>query len=253
MECWESLLTASSQYSNSQGMIMNKNIVSWLLATILLTTASLTRAQQPTNVPRIGYLSPGMSASPPASFQAFRRGLHELSYVEGKNIVIKHLFAEGKHDRLPRLAAELVSLKVDLIVVVGGQAAEAAKQATNSIPIVFTLVNDPMGAGLVASLARPGGNATGLSSVSQDLSGKRLELLKEAIPKALRVAVMYDPGDPAKIVEFKETQTAAAHLRVQLQALEVRSLNEFDSAFKAATRAKAGAVLVLPTSILIST
>jgi putative ABC transport system substrate-binding protein len=209
-------------------------------------------AQQPTKVPRIGYLSPGTSARPPASFEAFRRGLHDLGYVEGKNIVIKHLFAEGKHDQLPRLAAELVNLKVDLMVVVGGQAAEAARQATNSIPIVFTLVNDPIEAGLVASLARPGGNITGLSSVSQDLSGKRLELLKEAIPKASRVAVMYDPGDPAKIVEFKETQTAAALLRVQLQALEVRSPDEFDSAFKAATRAKAGALLVLPTSILIS-
>ena len=219
---------------------------------MLLALCFPAQAQQTTKVPRIGYLSPGTSASLPASFEAFRRGLHELGYVEGKNIVIKHLFAEGKHDQLPRLAAELVSLKIDIIVVVGGQAAEAAKQATNSIPIVFTLVNDPIGAGLVASFARPGGNTTGLSSVSQDLSGKRLELLKEAIPKASRVAVMYDPGDPAKIVEFKETQTAAAHLRVQLQALEVRSRDEFDSAFKAATRAKAGAVLVLPTAILIS-
>jgi ABC-type uncharacterized transport system substrate-binding protein len=105
-------------------------------------------AQQATKIPRIGYLSPGTSVSPPASFETFRRGLHELGYVEGKNIVIKHLFAEGKHDRLPRLAAELVSLNVELIVVVGGQAAEAAKQATTSIPIVFTLVNDPIGLGL---------------------------------------------------------------------------------------------------------
>ena len=231
---------------------MSKRIFCIALCALFFAFCMSVEAQQVTKVPRIGYLSPGMSAKPPASFEAFRRGLHELGYVEGKNIVIKHLFAEGKHDQLPKLAAELVSLKVELIVVVGGQAAEAAKQATNSVPIVFTLVNDPIGAGLVASLARPGGNATGLSSVSQDLSGKRLELLKEAIPKALRVAVMYDPGDPAKIVEFKETQTAAAHLRVQLQALEVRSLDEFDSAFKAATRAKAGALLVLPTSVLIS-
>jgi putative ABC transport system substrate-binding protein len=228
-----------------------KKIIHLALSALLFAPCLSAEAQQATKVPRIGYLSPGMSASPPSSFEAFRRGLHELGFVEGKNIVIKHLFAEGKHDRLPKLAAELVSLKVDLIVVVGGQAAEAAKQATNSIPIVFTLVNDPIGAGLVVSLARPGGNVTGLSSVSQDLSGKRLELLKEAIPKASRVAVMYDPGDPAKIVEFKETQTAAAHLRVQLQALEVRRLDEFDGAFKAATRAKAGAVLVLPTAILI--
>jgi ABC-type uncharacterized transport system substrate-binding protein len=231
---------------------MTKKIFCFALLAVLIGLVSFPEAQQVTRVPRIGYLSPGMSASPPASFEAFRRGLYDLGYVEGKNIVIKHLFAEGKHDQLPKLAAELVSLKVELIVVVGGQAAEVAKQATNSVPIVFTLVNDPIGAGLVASLARPGGNVTGLSSVSQDLSGKRLELLKEAIPKASRVAVMYDPGDPAKIVEFKETQTAAAHLRVQLQALEVRSLGEFDSAFKAATKAKADALLVLPTAILIS-
>ena len=230
---------------------MKRKITVLTLSAMLLALCFPAHAQQSTKVPRIGYLSPGASARLPASFEAFRRGLHELGYVEGKNIVIKHLFAEGKHDQLPRLAAELVSLKIDIIVVVGGQAAEAAKQATTSIPIVFTLVNDPIGAGLVASFARPGGNITGLSSVSQDLSGKRLELLKEAIPKASRVAVMYDPGDPAKIVEFKETQTAAAHLRVQLQALEVRSRDEFDSAFKAATRAKAGAVLVLPTAILI--
>jgi putative ABC transport system substrate-binding protein len=235
----------------SRRKLMKKRVIGFALSAVLFGLCLPAQAQQATKVPRIGYLSPGASASPPASFKAFRRGLDDLGYVDGKNIVIKHLFAEGKHDHLPKLAAELVSLKVELIVVVGGQAAEAAKQATNSIPIVFTLVNDPIGAGLVASFARPGGNVTGLSSVSQDLSGKRMELLKEAIPKVSRVAVMYDPGDPAKIVEFKETQTAAPHLRVQLQALEVRRRDEFDSAFKAATRAKAGAVLVLPTAILI--
>jgi putative ABC transport system substrate-binding protein len=237
---------------NTGAKSMSGKIFIWLLATVLLTTVSPAQAQQATKIPRIGYLSPGASASPPSSFEAFRRGLHELGYLEGKNIVIKHVFAEGRNDRLTKLATELVTLKVDVIVVVGGQAAEAAKQATNSIPIVFTLVNDPIKAGLVASHARPGGNATGLTSVSQDISGKRLELLKEAIPKVSRVAVMYDPGDPAKILEFKEAQTAAAHLQMQLQALEVRSVGEFDSAFKTATRAKIGAVLVLPTSILIS-
>jgi len=135
-------------------------------------------------------------------------------------------------------------------VTTGTPAAQAAKNATTRIPIVMALISDPVGAGLVASLARPGGNLTGLSSVSQDLSGKRLELLKEAIPKVSRVGVLYDPNDPAKVAEFKEIEVAARPLGVQLQSLEVRSLDELESGFKAATKGKAGALLVLPTTIL---
>jgi putative ABC transport system substrate-binding protein len=205
-------------------------------------------AQQAKTIPRMGYLSPGSPSSSP-NREMFLQGLRDLGYVEVKNILIESRYADGKSDRLPDLAADLVRLKVDVIVTVGGQASQAAKTATTTIPIVFTLVNDPVGAGLVASLARPSGNLTGLSSVSPDLSGKRLELLKEAIPKASRVAVLYDPNDPAKIAEFREIEVDARPLRVQLQSLEVRSLDEFENAFKAASRGKAAALLVLPTNI----
>jgi putative tryptophan/tyrosine transport system substrate-binding protein len=189
---------------------------------------------------------------PRPTARRFARGYATLANVEGKNILIEDRYAEGKSDRLLGLAAELVRLKVDVIVTTGGQASRAAKTTTTTIPIVFTLVSDPVGEGLVASLARPSGNLTGLSSVSQDLSAKRLELLKEAIPKVSRVAVLYDPNDPAKIAEFKEIELNARPLGVQLQSLEIRSLDEFESAFKTAIRAKAAALLVLPTSILIT-
>ena len=159
---------------------MLRKIIFWLPAIVSLMTASLAEAQQPTKTPRLGYLSPGSPSSATLNRDAILQGLRELGYVEGKNILIEYRFSEGKSARLPELAAELVRLKVDVIVTIGGQASEAAKTATTAIPIVFTLVNDPVGAKLVASLARPGGNLTGLSSVSPDLSGKRLELLKEA-------------------------------------------------------------------------
>jgi putative ABC transport system substrate-binding protein len=221
------------------------------LAAVFLALCSVAEAQHPAKIPRIGNLSPGSSSASP-NREAFHQGLRDLGYVEGKNILIEYRHAEGKSDRLPKLAAELVRLKVDVIVTTGGQASRAAKTATTTIPIVFTLVSDPVGEGIVASLARPGGNLTGLSSVSQDLSGKRLELLKEAIPKVSRVAVLYDPKDPAKIAEYKEVEVNARTMGVQLQSLEVRSLNEFESAFKTAIRAKAAALLVLPTSILVT-
>ena len=180
------------------------------------------------------------------------QGLRDLGYFNGKNIVIEVRNADGTMDRLPELAAQLVRLKVNVIVAVGGQATLPAKHATSTIPIVFTLVSDPVGAGLVASLARPGGNLTGLSSVSTDLSGKRLELLKETIPKGSRVAVLYDPTDRSKIAEVKEIKGDARSLGVQLQALEVRRLDQFENAFKTASRAKVSAILVLPTSTTVS-
>jgi len=216
----------------------------------LVGCVGVAEAQQPKKVPRIGFLGSQSASSLLARVEAFRQGLRELGYVEGKNILIEYRYAEGKIDRYPELAAELVRVKVDVLVVGGGTApALPVKKATSSIPIVFTQVSDPVGAGLVASLARPGGNVTGLSSVSHDLSEKRLELLKETIPKASRVAVLYDPADPAKIAEFKEIEVAARPLGVQLQSLEVRSVDEFENAFKTATRGKAAALLVLPTSI----
>jgi ABC-type uncharacterized transport system substrate-binding protein len=232
----------------SREKAMKKKIAVLTLSAILLALCGSAQAQQATKVPRIGYLTGGDSSPN----EAFVQGLHDLGYFEGKNIVIEVRNADGTMDRLSNLAAELVRLKVDVIVAVGGQATLPAKYATSTIPIVFTLVSDPVGAGLVTSLARPGGNLTGLSSVSTDLSGKRLELLKETIPKVSRVAVLYDPTDRSKIAEVKEIKSDARSLGVQLQALEVRRLDEFENAFKTASRAKAGAILVLPTSILNS-
>jgi putative ABC transport system substrate-binding protein len=218
------------------------------LGVLLFVLCSSAEAQQQAKIPRLGYLTGGDSSPN----EAFVQGLRDIGYFEGKNIVIEVRNADGTMDRLPHLAAELVRLKVNVIVAVGGQATLPAKHATITIPFVFTLVSDPVGAGLVTSLARPGGNLTGLSSVSTDLSGKRLELLKEAIPKVSRVAVLYDPTDRSKIAEVKEIKDDARSLGVQLQALEVRRLDEFENAFKTASRAKAGAILVLPTSILNS-
>jgi len=228
---------------------MNRKIIVWLLIAVLLSAVPLAEAQQQAGkVPRIGYLSP-VVLSDLYSREAFEQGLRGLGYVIGKNILIEYRYSEGKVERLPELAEELVRLKVDVFVTIGTPAAQAAKTATTTIPIVMGLTSDPVGAGLVASLARPGGNVTGLSTVSLDLSGKRLELLKETIPKVSRIAVLYDPNDPAKIVEFKETEVAARPLGVQLQSLEVRSLDEFEAAFKGAIRAKVGSVLVLPTGL----
>ena len=226
---------------------MNQRLFALALGTLLFALCSSTQAQQPGKVYRIGYLT--RSGSPPAH-PAFLQGLRDLGYIEGKNIVIEYRSADGRIDRVPDLAAKLVGLKVDVIVTVGGTTALPAKEATGTIPIVFTLVSDPVREGLVTSLARPGGNVTGLSAVSQELSGKRLELLKEAIPKAAIVGVLYDPNDPAKIAEFKEIEVVARLLGVQPQSLKVRSLDEIENAFKTATRAKPAAVLVLPTSII---
>lgn len=157
--------------------------------------------------------------------------------MEGKNIALEYRYAEGKADRLPQLASELVRLKIDVLVTGGSnQVAIAAMKATGTIPIVMTNVADPVGSGFVASPARPGGNVTGLTSVTYDLSGKRLELIKETLPRLGRIAVLYDPSDRAKVVEFKEMQTAAGSFAVQLQSLEVRRPEDFEGAFSAGRR-----------------
>jgi putative tryptophan/tyrosine transport system substrate-binding protein len=234
---------------------MKKKIRVLTLCAMLLTFCSSAEAQQPTKVPRIGLLRSDSAPSHASSQEAIRtdalrQGLRELGYVEGKNIIIEYRYAEGKFDRLPDLARELVQLKVDVLVSGAGNAStRALKQTTNSIPIVMTFGSDPVAAGLVSSLARPGGIVTGLTSITGDLSGKRLELLMETIQKLSRVAVLYDPGDPAKVAEFKETQAAAQGLGVQIQALEVRNSREFESAFKSATSWKANAIVVLQTVI----
>jgi len=199
-------------------------------------------AQQPAKVSRIGFLSTGVVGP---NVEAFRQGLQELKYVVGHNIAIEYRWAAGRDDRLPDLAADLVRLKVDIIVCTSSSAARAAQQATKTTPIVMAVSGDPVGTGLIASLARPGGNITGLTILSPELSGKRLELLKEAFPKVTRVAVLWNPASPDKQLDFKETQAAARALGVQLQSLEVRGAKDFDKAFQAATKERAHALIAL--------
>ena len=215
--------------------------------------AVIAEAQQPKKVPRIGYLTATSPSAIPARTEAFRQGLRELGYVEGKNIVIEWRYAEGKLDRLPALAAELVRLKVDVIVTAGPTATRAAKEATATIPIVMTQDADPVGNGFVASLARPGGNITGLSTLTPELSGKRLELLKETIPKLSRVAVFGTSTSPGNAQALKEMELAAGAFGVKLQYLDVLSPKDIETAFRAASKGRAEAVLMLarvPSSIL---
>ena len=174
--------------------------------------------------------------------QAFRLGLRDLGWIEGKNISIEYRYAEGRSDRLPDLAADLVRLKVDVIVASVTTDALVAQKATRAIPIVMASPGDPVATGLVESLARPGGNITGLSKMIPELAGKRLELLKEMVPKLSRVAVLWNPQGAASTLTWKEIQLPARQLGVQLHSLEVRSPNEFDKAFEDATRARAGAL-----------
>ena len=209
------------------------------LGTLALPFAA--EAQQAGKVPRIGFLfysSPG----PSPEIDAFRLGLSELGYVEGQNIAIEVRFASGRVERLPELAAELVRLKPEVIVTPGTPASVAAKQATSAIPIVFAGVADAVGSGLVVNFARPGGNITGLTGISAELGGKRLELLKEVAPKASRVAVLYNPADRSNVLVLKELQESAPALRLTLQPLGVRGLGEFEGAFVAMSRKRAHAL-----------
>jgi putative ABC transport system substrate-binding protein len=207
------------------------------------------QAQQTTKIPRIGIL-----AAPSASFiasrvEALRQRLRELGYVEGKNILIEYRYAEGKLGRLPDLAAELVRLKVDVIVTTG-PATGAAKKASTTIPIVFAPFADPVGSGLVSSLARPGGNITGLSLMTPDLDGKRLELLKESFPKVDRAAFLWVPGSAMGNQPLSEMEGVAKALGIKLQSLEVRSLDDFDSAFARAKRDGAQAITTFPHPLM---
>ena len=225
---------------------MNKNRAVFLLAAVILASVHLVEAQQAKKVPRIGYMSLQSQASESARVEAFRQGLRDLGYVEGKSILIEYRWAEGKSDRLPDLAAELARLKVDVFVVAGNVAALSAKQATRTIPIVFPLHGDPVGTGLVASLARPGGNITGLTSLAAELGGKRLELIKEAVPRLSRVAVLSSPTNPAHGSALNDMKIAAVSLGLQLQPLEVKGPDEFESAFSTISRMRAQALLGQP-------
>jgi putative ABC transport system substrate-binding protein len=224
---------------------MTKKILVWLLVTLFVANVSVAQAQQPTKIPRIGYLSATALSAIPARVEAFRQGLRELGYVEGKNIVIEWRSGEGKEDRLRALAAELVRLKVDIIVTSGPTGTRPAKEATNTIPIVMTQDPDPVGSGFVASLARPGGNITGLSTLAPEISGKRLELLKETVPKLSRVAVFGTSTQPGYAQVLKELELAAGALKVKLQYLDILGPKDIETAFRAASKGRAQAVLML--------
>ena len=227
---------------------MSGKIFVWLLATVLLTTAPPTDAQQPKKVPRIGYLTSSDPATESTRSVAIRLALRERGHIEGQNIAIEYRYAEGKLDRFPELAAELVRLKVDMIVVAGGdRLIRAAKNATKTIPIVMWGTGiDPVEAGLVESLARPGGNLTGLTNLTGELGGKRLELLKEAVPKLARVAVLYEPANPANVLELKEALPVAARaLRLTLQPREVRGANDLDKVFAALNKQRPDGLYML--------
>jgi putative ABC transport system substrate-binding protein len=216
------------------------------LAGSLLAAPLAAGAQQAGKVPRIGILwvySPSVGS---VFADAFRQGLRGLGYVEGRTILLEERWAEGKFDRLPSLAGELVRLNVDVIVTASTPAVQAAQQATRTIPIVMTLVTDPVQSGIVASLARPGGNITGLSLMHPELTGKRLALLKEVIPKIRRVGVFWSASTPSYRILLSETETAARPLGLQLHVVEVRGPTDFDNAFSAITRDRVGALVLLP-------
>ncbi len=221
-----------------------------LLTVFLLVLAVSIEAQQPVKGPRIAYLTVTPLSANVARVEAFRQGLRELGYVEGKNIVIEWRSGEGKLESEGELVAEAVRLKVDVIVTSGPTMTRAAKQATATIPIVMTFDSDPVKNGFVASLARPGGNITGLSALSPELSGKQLELLKEVIPNLSRVAVLGNSNEPAHSNTLKEIELAAGALGVQVQSLDVLGSKDIETAFRAATKARADALVVLASPVL---
>jgi putative ABC transport system substrate-binding protein len=247
-----SILSQRERKNNQRRKHMRRKLLSLVLATVFLATVSFAEAQQPTKIPRVGYLA----APPPSTIseriEAFRQGLREIGYVEGKNIVIEWRFAEGKLDRLRELVAELVRLKVEIIISGGPAATGAAKEATVTIPIVMTQDGDPVANGFVASLARPGGNITGLSTLAPEISGKQLEILKEVVPRLSRVAVFGTSTNPSYAQVIKEMEFAAGALGVKRQYLDVLNPKDIETAFQEASKGRADGVLVLQTSLLVS-
>jgi len=223
-----------------------------VIAFVLVVCGVVAQAQQPKKVHRIGFQGAAFPSAVTARIEALRQGLRELGYVEGKNIVIEWRFAEGKLDRLDEFAAEFVRLKVDVIVAGAPSSTRAAKKVTSTIPIVMAFDNDPVGNGFVASLARPGGNITGLSALHPEISGKQLELLKEIVPRLSHVAVLKSPTLPGHVRVLKEMELAAGALKVKLQYLDVRGPKDIETAFREARKARADAVVVLASPILES-
>jgi putative tryptophan/tyrosine transport system substrate-binding protein len=222
------------------------NRIVWLLAVVLLASVHLTEAQQPKKVQRVGVLLSGSRT--PIWGDAFRQALRELGYIDGQNIVIEYRTAEGRNKRQPELARELVAMKVDVLVAAGGNdVTDALMRATKSIPIVMTAGSNPVARGMISSLARPGGNVTGITSNWDDLSGKRLELLKETLPKLARIAVLWSSSGE-RGTQWKASQTAAKQLKLQLHSMHIHTADDLENAFKEAIKARSGAVAVTQSS-----
>jgi putative ABC transport system substrate-binding protein len=230
---------------------MNKKIVFIAVAILFLVIVHRVEAQQPKKIPRVGYVSGSGDASNPGPLvEAFRQGLRDLGYIEGKNILVEYRYAAGKLDPIPSIVAELVQLNVDVIVAAALPAIRAAKQTTKTIPIVMVTTQDPVAAGIVDSLARPGGNITGLTRLTRELRGKRLELLKEVLPRVSRVGVLVDANITELAPAFEDYETAASALKIQLQSLGVRGSNpDFEGAFQAAAKARVSALITVNTSL----
>jgi len=229
------------------GMAIKTVII--LLVGLALWSIHFAEAQQAKKVPRIGYLGSSTGA---INNEAFRQALRELGYIEGENILIESRYIEGQQDRAPNLVAELLQLKPDVLVVLTLSSIRSAKKATTSIPIVMVTTNDPVETGIVDSLARPGGNITGVTRLTRDLSGKRLEMLKEVIPKLSRVGVIWDADGPGPTIAFNEYEAAAQMLKIKLQSLDIRGLNlDFDRVFHIAAKVHASAIIPIRSSVLI--
>jgi putative tryptophan/tyrosine transport system substrate-binding protein len=225
---------------------MMASLACYTLCALICVSSYPIEAQQTKNIPRIGFLSAGAAQDDRDRLAVFREGLRELGYAEAKNILIEYRFADGKLDGLPELAAGLARLNVNIIVTAGNEAVQAAKNATKSIPIVMAFSGDPVGAGFVASLARPGGNITGLSRINIELTAKRLELLNETVPSATRIAVLFNPEGRVPMLALKEAQAAAQRLGLHIQALEMKAPQDIETAFRSAARDRAAAVMTLP-------
>ena len=230
---------------------MNRRAFIGTLAGGLLAAPLAAEAQQAAKVYRIGFLGNSTAALEANLVGPFREGLRELGYVEGRNIVIEYRWAEGQYERFPVLIAELLARKVDVIVTAGTPATQAVKQATTSVPLVMVAVGDPVATGIVASLRRPGGNITGLTSISEDLEGKRLELLREVLPTVSRVAVLWNPDNQTLLAELKEIRAAAQVLGMKVQAWEVRTPVELEKMFNALVTERPGALLVMADRLFL--
>ena len=224
---------------------MTRKLTVLTLCALLFALCLPSEAQQPTRIPRIGYLIATSPSVISARIDAFRQGLRELGYVEGKSIVIDYRWAEGKLDRLPALAAGLVNLTADVIITAGPADTRAAKEATSTIPIVMSWDNDPVGNGFVGSLARPSGNITGLSTLAPEIAGKQLELLKEIVPKLSRVAVLGNSTQPGNAQQVREVELATGAFKVRRQYFDLLSIKDIDSAFRSASKTRTDALLVL--------